>query len=375
MPKDAVQLHRKINDLIANWAGGAGVDPQHVDDYLLQLFRFQVAAIAAYAKFCAVQGADPASVGHWSEIPCAPAQLWKLVPMATAPAVAQPAAQFETSGTTDGLPGRAYLASVDTYDAAALATFRHFVAPPWAMDQPIQCLALVPNPALRPASSLGHMVNMLAGHLGPVTWLLDRHGSVDGPAFVQACESAVRLGLLGQGAPVMVFATTIALDAAIQQMPTDWRVTLPAGSRVIDTGGPKSRSGTLSRTDQHAWLGHALGVPAQHIIGELGMTECSSQRYETRLLGPDQIGDAPTVAYSAPPWLRSVVRRMGPDGDLSQVCQPDEIGLVAHFDGANIDTCAFIQTEDLGAVDTAGRLTLHGRLTGSELRGCGLQEL
>lgn len=358
LPANDLNLRADIRQVIADFAAGQGVAAERVDALLVRLFRYQFAHIAAYRAFCIGQGV--ADVQDWRQIPCAPAELWKYAPMATAAAIAEPAAVFETSGTTDGRPGRAHLRSTDLYDAAARATFDHFVLPDRATTRQFRCISLVPSLRDRPRSSLGHMVHVLAAQFG------DGALFADPQELPQVCKD-----LASQPTPVLIFATTLALGVACERWPADVRVRLPAGSRLMDTGGSKGRTQTLDRPQLHAWLAEALGIDGDFLVGEYGMTELSSQRYETTLRGR-ALGFAGTRAYAGPPWLRTRILRADGRGLPSQDCADGETGLAAHLDLACVDSCAFLQTADWASSDAQGSIVLHGRLLGAELRGCGL---
>ena len=366
-------LHQAILRVIAQWSASAPIADAEIDALLLSLFHLQVQTIPTYGALVALRGVTPESVVAWQQIPCAPSVAFKHNPMATLAAIAAPAAVFATSGTTDGAPGRVYLAETTLYDAAALATFRHFVAPQADDFGRFRCLSLVPTAASRPESSLGHMVRVVAGHFGDRGGALGEFVGTTGDAghiavhaFCAACTEAA-----ADGTPVLLFATSVALAILLGQLPAGWRVALPPGSRLMDTGGSKGRTLDVERAAQHGELVARFGLQPVALVGEFGMTELSSQRYEPTLRAALLREPPPPRHYVAPPWLRSRVLRV--DGGIPQSpCAVGEPGLVAHLDLANLDTCAFVQTADLGSLDAAGGLTLFGRLPTAELRGCGL---
>lgn len=358
----ATTLRVDIARVIDNWQFGVPLDYTALDALFVRLFQFQVGGIAPYAAFCRSRNVEPAAVTRWDQIPCAPADLWKLLPMATPSAVADPVALFETSGTTTGAPGRSYLADTDLYHQAARATFGQYVADPAACVG-LTWLNLVVNPAQRPHSSLGHMVGDLCRNARAVHWLLDDDLRPDAMRFAHLCTEAAT-----EAQPVLVTATSVALHAVLRALPAGWSVQLPPGSRLMDTGGPKGRDLELDRAAQHAELRARLGLPAHAIVGEFGMTELASQRYEPVWRNQDST----QRAFAGPPWLRTRIFRVAVGAAPVVACGPGEVGLVAHLDLANVDTCAFIQTGDLGSLDAEGNLTLNGRLAGAQLRGCGL---
>jgi hypothetical protein len=133
------------------------------------------------------------------------------------------------------------------------------------------------------------------------------------------------------------------------------RLTLPPGSRVLETGGYKNRSRSLPKTELHALITKRLGVPASHIICEYGMSELSSQAY------------AVNGAFHFPPWAQ--VQIISPE--TGREVADGETGLIRVFDLANVFSVAAIQTEDL-AVRRGEGFELIGRARLAEQRGCSL---
>jgi len=345
-------------------------DDARFERLALRLFAWQFEHIACFRAFCQSRGATPASVSTANDVPLVPVTAFKFAQLSTSAAVAHPAAVFETSGTSDGHPGRVHLQSTALYDASLDAAFDRFVVPDRvATGERLRCLSLVPSLAARPCSSLGHMVRRLTARWddgGASQHLSETHG-IDGQGLVQALDLACE-----QGQPVLIFATTLALDLWLQQMPSSNTWLLPKGSRIMDTGGPKGRHLSLDRVEQHRQLTQRLGLDARLLVGELGMTELASQRYETTLRHA-LLGNMPSLrAYAGPPWLRTRVVRP----EDHSACAAGEVGMLGHIDLANLDTCAFILTADLGrevVVPGFGQaLQLGGRIPGAEWRGCGL---
>lgn len=357
---------------LMHWNGEPEPDDARFGELALRLFAYQVQAIPAYGAFVRTQLGDPANVQDWRQIPLVPVTAFKFAQLHTADAADRPALSMETSGTSDGQPGRVCLLDTALYDASLHAAFRHFVLPDVRRDQRFRCLSLVPKREDRPQSSLGYMVRRLASrwddgkgteHLLPAD-APDGLPGLNVERLAQALHRAVR-----DGVPALIFATTLALEAVIRQWPQGQTLELPAGSRLMDTGGPKGRVLTADREAQHAFVQAHWGLPASHVVGELGMTELCSQRYEPHLQTSLLHGTAGQLrGYAAPPWLRSVVVDPATRAPLG----PNQTGMVGHIDLANLDTCAFVMTADLGALDSAGCLQLAGRIPGSEWRGCGL---
>jgi hypothetical protein len=173
------------------------------------------------------------------------------------------------------------------------------------------------------------------------------------------------------GVAVCVATTAFALVALLDGLAVRAaQLRLPAGSRIMETGGFKGRSRVVDRATLYREVSSRLDVPIGAIVAEYGMTELSSQYYDDPA-GRDAIEPRVKVA---PPWLRPIVV----DGDGRPV--PDGVvGALRHVDLANRGSVIAVETEDLGALvpgpstgSGQGRLLLLGREQGAELRGCSL---
>ena len=135
----------------------------------------------------------------------------------------------------------------------------------------------------------------------------------------------------------------------------------------METGGFKGRSREVPRPELYRELSRALGISADRMVNEYGMTELLSQLYE-----PVLADEAPTSLedriHRPPPWLR--VRALDPDTLAPR--SPGQRGLLAFYDLANLGSVSAILTQDVGRVSVSGEVTLEGRAPGSEPRGCSL---
>ena len=320
------------------------------------LFAYQAVHNAPYAAFARAAGFGPDRLPpRVDDIPAVPAAAFKEARLATFEPE-HTAVWFETSGTTRGSGGRHELSTTALYDAALLASFDRMLL---ADGRQLRYCNLVPDPRERPHSSLGYMMGVVVRERGDGGdgWYL-RGDELDVDAFVQGVSRA-----RSDGVAVCVATTAFALVAlldALRERGTS--LPLPAGSRVMETGGFKGRSRTVERTTLYRETAALFDLPIAAIVAEYGMTELCSQYYDAPA-GRAQI--EPRVKVP-PPWLRPIVV----DGDGRRL--PDGvIGAVRHIDLANRGSVIAIDTEDLGAhVD--GGLVLLGREHGAELRGCSL---
>jgi hypothetical protein len=327
------------------------------------LFAYQIARNAPYAAFARAAGFDAGRLpARADEIPAVPAAAFKEARLAAFP-TRETAVWFETSGTTLGRGGRHELPTTRLYEAALLASFDRMLLADGAR---LRYLNLVPDPRERPHSSLGFMMRTVARERGDGADGWHLHGdALDVDGFVRDVARA-----RADGVAVCLATTAFALVGlldALAERGAD--CALPAGSRIMETGGFKGRSRVVERAALYAQASARLGVPVASIVAEYGMTELSSQYYDGLA---ERARIEPRVKV-APPWLRAVVV----DGE-GRPLPAGVVGAVRHVDLANRGSVIAVDTEDLGALVDASTgsaqagLVLLGREHGAELRGCSL---
>jgi Acyl-protein synthetase, LuxE len=321
------------------------------------LFSLQVAAVPVYAKFCARRKVS--AILDWREIPALPTAAFKEYEVTSLPS-AERLRVFHSSGTMQQTPSRHFhnAESMAIYEASLLPWFRtHFLNSLFTIPP---SLFLTPSPALTPHSSLVHMFetvgresahSLFAGELdGEGAWALRMEQIV--AALEQAQSAQQPLALLG---PAFSFVHLLDHCHASQT-----RYRLPAGSRVMETGGYKGRSRVVPKLELHRMITKWLGIPASHILTEYGMSELSSQAYDRAIPGA-------AGAFHFPPWAR--VRIVSPE--TGREVGEGETGMLQVFDLANVRSVMAVQTEDL-AIKRGDGFELIGRDTQAEPRGCSL---
>lgn len=229
-------------------------------------------------------------------------------------------------------------------------------------------ISLTPPSHLAPHSSLVHMFETLQRELGSAdsiflggiakdgAWTLDLEAAVD----------ALRIGAQ-DGHTLMLLGTAFSFVHLLDYLEAQkLNFELPSGSIALETGGYKSRSRTLPRTELHSLISRRLGISPANIICEYGMSELSSQAYDRVFPGTrnTQYG---TRNFRFPPWCR--VQIISPETGLE--VSEGETGLIRIFDLANVYSVMAIQTEDLG-VRRGDHFELIGRAELAEPRGCSL---
>jgi hypothetical protein len=330
----------------------------------LDLFAYQFERVPLYRAYARAQGRTPSQVRRAAQVPALPVEALRRERVASF-AAAHEVKQFRTSGTT-GAPGVLHLDSLALYDLTLARGFAHHVVPD--VDR-IRLMLLLPGPEESPHSSLTYMLERVR----------QRWGTRESRFYIvggQLSWPELRRDLWQAAAsqePVCLAGTTFALvsllDTCAQQA---WRVELPAGSRIFETGGTKGRTREIARSELLRSLHATLGVPTAHVVSEYGMTELASQYYtlslRAALLGKPLSESAPT--WSSPFWLRPRLVE-AESGEALDVSEAADIGLMTHHDLGNRGTVAHWLTADL-ASPWRGSFLLHGRAPHAEARGCGL---
>jgi hypothetical protein len=322
-------------------------DEARFDRLARAMFQHQYDANEPYRKLCQAFGRGPDDVGHWSEIPAVPTGAFKEARLAAFPE-SRTARVFRTSGSSTEARGELHLDTLELYEASLLATFGAFVCP----DR-VRLLVLAPPLGDAQDSSLSYMFDAAVRTLGgDGSRFVFGHGGFDMAVAMTALQRAREpVGVCGTA-----FAFVHLLDALAA---IGLRISLPEGSRVMETGGFKGRSRELPREELHGGLSRALGVPRDRIVNQYGMCELGSQFYE-----PSLVTGRPTVRKRIPPWVRT---RVVDPADLRDAGS----GVLIHYDLANTGSVLAVQTADAGTLDEEG-LEVIGRIPGAEARGCSI---
>ncbi|WP_374711876.1 LuxE/PaaK family acyltransferase [Symbiobacterium terraclitae] len=322
--------------------------PFAFSELALTLFARQYERCAPYRRYCDARGKTPETVTDWREIPHLPVTAFKHARIYSGEG--QPAHYFETSGTTQGAErrGRHYFERLDLYRACSRPVFRRFVLPDLPDGARMPMLMLAQSPAENPRSSLSWYLSQQAeAFAAEFDWYVDSHG-----LRLSALEAALRQA---EG-PVALLGTAFAF---VHLVDSGLRVQLPPGSRVMETGGFKGKSREVSRDELYRLIRQALG-PDVICINQYGMCEMSSNGYDQTL-----VSGSPRKAV--PEWVR--IRMLDPE-TLAEV-PPGQPGMVAVTDLANLYSCAFLLTQDIGVQYPDG-FEILGRAPGAEARGCSI---
>jgi hypothetical protein len=253
----------------------------------------------------------------------------------------EPAVVFTSSGTTGTINSSHLVEDVTVYERSFLRAFRLFYGEPenWCI------MGLLPGYLEREGSSLIYMVNeliKLSGHPHSGTYLYDHE------KLARRLEENER-----NQQPTLLIGVTYALLDFAEKYSLQLNHTT-----IMETGGMKGRREELTRNEIHSFLQKQLGVDIIH--SEYGMTELLSQAYSK--------GNG---IFHCPPWMKVLVR----DETDPLSVRAKGRGALNIIDLANVHSCSFIATDDLGIVHEDGSFEVLGRMDNSDIRGCSLLAL
>jgi hypothetical protein len=311
---------------------------------------YQEARIPAYARLCAHARA------RGETLPAAvPTDVFRVLRLTSFDA-SEDVRVFRTSGTTSDARGTHPFRDLSLYDHAARAFGKAMFFPDVTR---MRVVALVPSEREVTDSSLGYMVARFAAWFGTeVTWAMEG-GAIDADAITRALSAAER-----DGEKVALLGTSFAFVHAEEAL-AGRRFSLPPGSRIMQTGGFKGRSRTFEPDEMRALLTARFGVPDAFVISEYGMTELSSQLWESTLRETVLGGAVGPRRLIAPPWLRCV--RVDP----ATLAETGGEGIFRLYDPVNLDSISAIQTSDR-VIAVADGFRVLGRVEGATPRGCSL---
>ncbi|WKL16254.1 long-chain fatty acid--CoA ligase [Comamonas testosteroni] len=346
-----------VADLLAFIAMDDCTDDQF-NQLALRLFAYQYECNAPFRSFCQRRGATLRNVRSWRDVPAVPIDAFKAMELRSEPP--SPGERvFMTSGTTGrAARGRHFHPQLDVYDLSMKRYFsRRFMQGLERMPMGI----LFPDEQAMPNSSLAHYLALARSEFGSAAsrYYLNSEG-LDMPALCAALEESER-----SGQPFALLGASFSLVHVMDALRAQGRsFRLPAGSRVLDTGGYKGQSRELPLEQFYAELSQLLGVPRSLCINMYGMTELSTQFYD------DGNAVLPSVK-SGPHWIRSRLVEPITGRDVAA----GERGILVHCDLANYNAVTTILTEDVGlwaGPQEKDGFLLLGRAEGAAAKGCSL---
>lgn len=306
----------------------------------LKVFRHQHENNKVYREFCDFLETEKHSVKSLAQIPFLPIQFFKSRDVITGDASV--AETFTSSGTTGAITSKHLVTDLSLYERSFRQAFSQF----YGNIEDYTVLALLPSYLEREGSSLIYMVNDL----------IERSRNPHSGFYLHNYDELIQklVSLDDSGQNVLLIGVTYALLDLVEKRQFQLRNTV-----IMETGGMKGRRREMIREELHAVLCAGFGVSAIH--SEYGMTELLSQAYS--------LGDG---VFECPNWMQILTRDT--EDALSYV-DFGKTGGVNVIDLANVNSCAFIATQDLGKKYADGSFEILGRFDNSDIRGCNLMVL
>lgn len=302
----------------------------------IRVFQHQWQNNSVYRQYCDLLHIVPEQIVRHEQIPFLPISFFKTHRVAAFEGEEEKI--FTSSGTTGMSTSRHFVKSLGIYEASFITCFEQFYGSP--SDYAFLCL--LPSYLEREGSSLIYMAERL----------VQLSANADSGFFLQAegKMTEVLLRREKERLPTFILGVTFALLDFAYNRHLHLQHTI-----IMETGGMKGRREEITRSQVHEQLIRAFGVIAIH--SEYGMTELLSQAYSKG-----------SGLFKCPSWMKVVVR----DEDDPFTIRDSGAGLICIIDLANIDSCAFIETADVGKVYQDGSFEVLGRMDNSDIRGCSL---
>lgn len=310
------------------------------EDLALQIFKFQFENNSVYRSFCDLLYRHPSDVKTIKEIPFLPIQFFKSHNILSSKASIK--TTFSSSGTTGSITSKHHVTDLDIYTQSFTKGFEKF----YGHIEDYVILALLPSYLEREGSSLIYMVDTMIkqSKYAESGFYLNNYSELK--------DTLIELD--SHGKKVLLIGVSFALLDLVENYQFNLNNTI-----IMETGGMKGRRKELIREALHLKLKTGFGVDSIH--SEYGMTELLSQGYS--------IGNG---IFNCPNWMRILTR--DPEDALS-IQTLGKTGGINVIDLANINSCSFIATQDLGRVNDNGTFEVMGRFDNSDIRGCNLMVL
>lgn len=309
-------------------------------DLALEIFKYQFENNAVYRSFCDLLFKHPADIKKIEGIPFMPIEFFKSHEVLSSRSPIQKT--FTSSGTTGSITSKHHVTNLNIYENSFRKGFSHF----YGNIEDYVVLALLPSYLERDGSSLIYMANEFIHK--------SKHPE-SGFYLNNISELASTIKILeARNQNVLLIGVSFALLDLVESFNFNLKHTI-----IMETGGMKGRRKEMIRSELHAILKQGFGI--KNIHSEYGMTELLSQAYSK--------GQG---IFECPPWMRVLTRDTE---DALCIQKNGKSGGINIIDLANINSCSFIASQDLGKVYNDNSFEIIGRFDNSDIRGCNLMVL
>lgn len=312
--------------------------PAQFQELALSVFHYQAKECVVYAKYLSGLSVLPENVKKMEEIPFLPIEFFKTQEIRTTERDTKMMV-FTSSGTTGMVQSKHFVSDVSIYEKSYLKGFELA----YGNIQDYCVLALLPSYLERDGSSLIYMMEDL----------IKKSNHPDSGFYLNNYDELILklTKLEASGQKTILIGVTYALLDLVEKQQLNLKSTI-----IMETGGMKGKRKEMVREELHAALCKGFGVEKIH--SEYGMTELLSQAYSK--------GDG---IFKCPPWMKILIRDTN---DPFAIVPANKTGGINVIDLANIHSCSFIATQDLGKLHADSSFEVLGRFDNSDIRGCNL---
>ena len=310
---------------------------EEFQDIALRIFRFQAENSHVYREYLFHLGINVSAINNITQIPFLPIEFFKTHQILCADKPIEKA--FFSSGTTGQQRSNHFVSDISIYEKSFMEGFKLFYGNP----EDYCIVALLPSYMENESSSLVYMAD----------YLINKSKNEYSGFYLNALDELPlklkKLESLGQ--TTILLGVSYALLDLVEQFPVKLSHAI-----IMETGGMKGRRKELTKKELHQVLCSGFGVGSIH--SEYGMTELLSQAYAKA-----------DGKFFTPPWMKILIRDTY---DPFTFLEPGKSGGINIIDLANIYSCSFIETKDLGKINPDGSFEVLGRFDYSDIRGCNL---
>ncbi len=303
----------------------------------MELFSYQMTEVKVYADYLKFLRIDTNEIKNYHQIPCIPVTFFKTHEITDQKNT--PNFYFSSSGTTGQMNSKHFVPDLTIYDESLIKGFELF----YGNSNQYCFLALLPTYLEKEGSSLVYMMEKLMrkGNHPESGFYLHNHNELN-----QKIQT-----LQHKGDKIFLIGVTYALLDFFEKFPQQLINTI-----LLETGGMKGKRKELVKAELHEILKAKSGISLIH--SEYGMTELLSQAYSK--------GNG---IFQTPPWMNIKIHDLY---DPFQILPDGQTGSINVIDLANIHSCAFLSTQDLGRIVNVKQFEVLGRSDNSDIRGCNL---
>lgn len=305
------------------------------EEKALKIFHLQANNCEPYKQYLSLLKTDINSITSIHDIPFLPIEFFKSHSIISNTNTIEKT--FTSSGTTGQEVSQHHLTDLNIYTESFMQGFSHFYGKP----KDYRILALLPSYLEREGSSLVYMCNHL----------IKESQHQESGFYLHDLEDLAKLLAQPSDGKTLLIGVSYALLDLAEQFPQQLQNVI-----VMETGGMKGQRKEMIKSELHDVLKKAFKLNTIH--SEYGMTELLSQAYSKS-----------NGIFETPPWMKVIIRDTQ---DPFTILNHQQTGGINIIDLANINSCSFIATQDLGKTINEHSFELKGRFELSDIRGCNL---